>query len=428
MVKNEKEYEVESDDILCRIIKMLEEYPFTLKRGSEQGKALNPKVLGYVFEKTVNYLAQTLSSDEEKPNKSRKKKRGAFYTPDEYTKYLCTKTIHPLLLKKFQKRLQEKWGWHKEEAEAYTSLGDFLDPENIPPKPKLLRDLLELVSETKVCDPACGSGHFLTSALNELFQVKKQILRELGKNIDYYELKKETVKNSLYGVDLEPAAVEIAKLRLWLKIVEDLKVEEGEDHPLPNIDFNIRVGNSLSGFSQPQVNLNGQKLLINKELKEELSEYSKEIKEYRSTTKKEVALRQDLSELNRNLEKRLDQWFIDYLNITGEFSKGKELNLEELMEEMSEPDSEVKLRFRFNTSMEETLKKKLRNCQFHAYKKSAKLKLPYDFEPEKVKDKIQEAYNAIPNNKEFEITLERSIIPSDLREISTFHLVLFKRQ
>jgi len=122
---------------------------------------------------------------------------------------------------------------------------------NINPKNKSLsfwegdvEQLEKILKEIKIVDPACGSGAFLVSMLQEIVRAR-QVLRLFidGKKINEYKLKKETIQNCIYGVDIDPGAIEIAKLRLWLSLIVEYEVEEIE--PLPNLDYKIMQGNSL---------------------------------------------------------------------------------------------------------------------------------------------------------------------------------------
>ena len=104
----------------------------------------------------------------------------------------------------------------------------------------------ELLKNIKVCDPACGSGAFLVGMLNEVVRLRILLRMLHSENLDRkkeYELKKETIQNCIYGVDIDPGAIEIAKLRLWLSLVVDYELEEIE--PLPNLDYRLMCGNSL---------------------------------------------------------------------------------------------------------------------------------------------------------------------------------------
>ena len=95
------------------------------------------------------------------------------------------------------------------------------------------------LANIKVCDPAVGSGAFPLGMLNEIVQAR-QALECIHTDQSTFDLKPQ-YHNSLYGVDYDPGAVEIAKLRLWLALV----VEENEPHPLPNLDHKVMQGNSL---------------------------------------------------------------------------------------------------------------------------------------------------------------------------------------
>ncbi|HBU08263.1 MAG TPA: hypothetical protein DEA99_03515, partial [Candidatus Omnitrophica bacterium] len=94
------------------------------------------------------------------------------------------------------------------------------------------------LANIKVCDPACGSGAFLVGMLNEIVSARR-ILEPRSE----YKLKKEAIQECIYGVDIDPGAVDIAKLRLWLSLVVDFELRDIE--PLPNLDYKIMCGNSL---------------------------------------------------------------------------------------------------------------------------------------------------------------------------------------
>ena len=102
---------------------------------------------------------------------------------------------------------------------------------------KLKDIMLKKLKQIKVLDPAIGSGAFPMGVLHELVDLR----RHLGDTTDLAALKKEIIENSIYGIDIEPSAVEIAKLRFWLSIV----VDEDVPTPLPNLFYKIMVGNSL---------------------------------------------------------------------------------------------------------------------------------------------------------------------------------------
>ena len=109
----------------------------------------------------------------------------------------------------------------------------------------LAEDIDECVSEFTIVDPAVGSGAFLVGMLNQIVKLRTNLLELTNKKIDKYEIKLQTIQNSLYGVDLEYDAVEIAKLRLWLSLIVDQETNGDAPKPLPNLNFHLRVGNSL---------------------------------------------------------------------------------------------------------------------------------------------------------------------------------------
>ena len=95
----------------------------------------------------------------------------------------------------------------------------------------------------KVCDPAIGSGAFPIGILQEIFEAKKFLYPYLKTNKEFNpaQVKKDIIQKSIYGVDLEKGAVDIAQLRFWLALV----VDEEKPHPLPNLDYKIMQCNSL---------------------------------------------------------------------------------------------------------------------------------------------------------------------------------------
>ena len=98
-----------------------------------------------------------------------------------------------------------------------------------------------LLDRVKICDPAIGSGAFPMGLLQEIFSIKELIAYETGKEWNPAETKLNIIQNSIYGVDIEKGAVDIARLRFWLSLV----VDEEKPKPLPNLDYKIVVGDSL---------------------------------------------------------------------------------------------------------------------------------------------------------------------------------------
>ncbi|NHN65494.1 hypothetical protein G9463_19655 [Haloarcula sp. JP-Z28] len=237
---DEEDFDVRNS-VLKSIIDLLERYSFSAG-GSPTD--LDPSVLGNVFEKTVNYI----TSD----NADTNKELGAYYTPSEITRFCAEETVRPALLDRFGRVLVEERDWPEPEVENYDSVYSLI--EDLPGNWGLISALLAEVDEFRVVDPACGSGHFLTSVLEEIVNVRKALYAQNENYPQEYRLKKTTVLNNIYGVDLMGPAVEIGKLRLWLSIISELDEDvvddlDDDELALPNIVFNLREGNSLIGYT-----------------------------------------------------------------------------------------------------------------------------------------------------------------------------------
>ncbi len=274
VLKNNEDYQKDKPlPLLEYFFAFLRLYKFTttpkdIKDNTDTSESclINPSVLGLVFEKLNGY------------------KEGSFYTPSFITSYMCSESITPIVLDKFNAIYQ----WDCENLEA---LREKIDRNFSNEKAK---EYLQLLLTLRICDPAVGSGHFLVSALNEMvwiafklgliaslhryelklendeiiihytptgeiFNYKKpdsendphhQIQKEL------FELKKSIIENCLFGVDINPNSCEITKLRLWIELLKYSYYifEEGKNtnnlETLPNIDINIKCANSLiSRFS-----------------------------------------------------------------------------------------------------------------------------------------------------------------------------------
>jgi hypothetical protein len=245
---DEDQFDVRNS-VLFSIIDLLERYSFSADGAPTD---LDPSVLGNVFEKTINYI----TSD----NADTNKELGAYYTPSEITRFSAEETVRPALLDRFKRVLSEERDWPEPEVERYDTVYELI--EDVPNSWSLISALLTEVDDFRVVDPACGSGHFLTSVLEEIVNIRKALYiqneDEDGDEEAYpdeYKLKKTTVLNNIYGVDLMGPAVEIAKLRCWLSVIAELNTEnvgdlsDDDDLALPNVAFNLREGNSLIGYT-----------------------------------------------------------------------------------------------------------------------------------------------------------------------------------
>ncbi len=207
------------------VFSVFEKYNFTVKEDEplEKEVAIDPEMLGKVFE---NLLEENL-----------RKGKGTYYTPREIVHYMCHESLINYLASEINI-----------DQDVVRS---FLDREQSLEKKEALsaairdkaKEIDEKLGDIKVLDPACGSGAFLVGMLHEIINARLSLNRELGRSLSEYELKKATIQNNIYGVDIDPGATEIAKLRLWLTLVVDHNLSEIE--PLPNLDYKIMVGNSL---------------------------------------------------------------------------------------------------------------------------------------------------------------------------------------
>ncbi|EAI7299893.1 class I SAM-dependent DNA methyltransferase [Campylobacter coli] len=250
-----------------------------------QKELISSSVLGNVFEKLNGY------------------KEGSFYTPSFITSYMCKESITKVVLDKFNAQFD-------------------LDAKDISELRKSLRKedkkaQKELLNSIKICDPAVGSGHFLVSALNVMLSIYDElnlfdeefylevqndeilITNHKGEFIEYkrpstpkdkahliqqelFHTKKDIIENNLFGVDINPNSCEITKLRLWIKLLKHSFYQSFDDEnyhdlkTLPNIDINIKCGNSLVSYFET-----GKSLSHYPNIKERMSKYKRIVKDYK---------------------------------------------------------------------------------------------------------------------------------------------------
>ncbi len=215
------------DDILTKIIDFLEVYRFEEEQegvsSEELKRTMSPEILGYIFERTANH------------------EKGAYYTPANVTEYITSGTAKLYILDKVN-RLLEKKGSPPVKSIENALLDGSLEKQDV-------MQLYAEVSSLKILDPACGSGAFFMPIIGYLMKTRRILSNELGMPFSDYKMKKEIIEQNIFGVDLNPQAIEIAKLRLWLELVSTTNnIDEVE--LLPNIEYNIVAGNSLLGLSQ----------------------------------------------------------------------------------------------------------------------------------------------------------------------------------
>ncbi|MBU1488100.1 class I SAM-dependent DNA methyltransferase, partial [bacterium] len=274
------EYNWQETDILIRnnlfakILDTFDLYNFTVREDEplEKEVAVDPEMLGKVFE---NLLPENL-----------RKGQGAYYTPREIVHYMCQESLinyldtavnhrevamvesKPVQMKLFGKPEPEQLALRttgycplipRKDIEDFIRKGEFAIehdtakeegtksykyrvPESIR---KNARTLDEKLADIKICDPAIGSGAFPVGMMHEIIKARDVLTTYLSdKSRSIYDFKRHCIQESLYGVDIDPGAIEIAKLRLWLSLVVD-EEEYQTIKPLPNLDYKIMQGNSL---------------------------------------------------------------------------------------------------------------------------------------------------------------------------------------
>jgi type I restriction-modification system DNA methylase subunit len=232
----------------------LNEFNFTTDESSPEYEqiAIDPEMLGRVFE---NLLASIVP--ETSKAASERKNKGAFYTPREIVSFMCKEAL---------KEHINNYVINKKDIFGVEKLIEMSDSEFLDSKStglsliwgnrseEIKEKIIESLNNLKVLDPACGSGAFpigfmqlMVKTLERLSttydeKLQKHRLAKSNEKFNIHSAKLSILKNSLYGVDIEPMAIEISKLRAWLSLVidQDKKIE-----PLPNLEFNFVCANSL---------------------------------------------------------------------------------------------------------------------------------------------------------------------------------------
>lgn len=264
------------DKWLLPFVEILESYDFTVDESSSQYQqvAVDPEMLGRIFE---NLLASQNEETEKLANQ--RKAFGAFYTPREIVDYMVTESIKAYLQTQWEQYIVEDRSKQLNNPEPPSNLfGDKkplqlaieakryeLKPDEINKIEKTLENLfaanpdathlkkeernliLKFLEQIKILDPACGSGAFPMGILHKLVELHEV----LGTVKSSYELKKDILSQNIYGVDIMPMAIEIARLRAWLSLVLEENYNPKDPihnfgvKPLPNLDFKFVCANSL---------------------------------------------------------------------------------------------------------------------------------------------------------------------------------------
>lgn len=291
------------------LLAFLDAYDFANDSDEElvsQSKSLiSASVLGLIFEKINGY------------------KDGSFYTPSFITMYMARETITKTVIDKFN----AAYGWQCK---------NLTDIHNKDPG---ISEANALINSIKICDPAVGSGHFLVSALNEILRIKSELgvlVSEDGKRIkdytlsvenddliiksldgDFFEYKKNNsektriqktlfkekqllIENCLFGVDINPNSVNICRLRLWIELLKNAYYkDDGQLDTLPNIDINIKCGNSLISRFGLTDDLNS------KTIKSEIADYKLKVAQYKENIGSKLDVIQSIEAIKQKIQSNL---------------------------------------------------------------------------------------------------------------------------
>lgn len=288
---------------------------------------INSSVLGLIFEKLNGY------------------KEGSIFTPGFCTMYMSREAARKAVLAKFN--TEYNWG-----CDNFTELYNYIN--RLP-----LKEANDIFKSLRVCDPAVGSGHLLVSFLNELISIKSELNilcdRE-GKILRGYEVvvendeliityenelfvynylnkesqrvqealfheKQTIIENSLFGVDINPKSVMICRLRLWIELLKNSYYtrESGYKHleTLPNIDINIKTGNSL--VSRFSINDNYEKTnpVYRESLKSAIDKYKEQVILYKSVQDKEMKrdIERKIADLKARFREMVNPTDKDFINL-----------------------------------------------------------------------------------------------------------------
>ncbi len=200
------------------LLEFFGQYHFTIDENDPEDHevGIDPEMLGHIFE---NLLEDN-------------KDKGAYYTPKAIVSYMARQSLLHYL--------QTHLGENPELAVLLNEKDHTNHPKDsfVAQNADRIADLLDAV---KICDPAIGSGAFPIGVLQEILWTRVALNLQLNNPTRRAELKRRIIQNSIHGVDLDPGAVEIARLRFWLALV----VDEDQPRPLPNLDYKIHRADSL---------------------------------------------------------------------------------------------------------------------------------------------------------------------------------------
>lgn len=306
-------------------------------------RTINAAVLGLIFEKLNGY------------------KDGSFFTPSFITMYMCRETLRRAVVQKFN----EAQSLH---CQDFVELKNHLDDDY--KKPEKRKSYNDLLNSIRICDPAVGSGHFLVSALNEMIAIKAELkilqhpngtrlkgyeisvendelivweedtqkdfqykIGQAGKPFQELQVVQETlfhekrtiIENCLFGVDINPKSVSICQLRLWIELLKNAFYTPESNYlyleTLPNIDINIKTGNSLVS----RFGLDADLSKVLRSIKYTVNQYRGFVNDYKNAENKEQ---------KRGLQKIIDNIKSNFRTEIAKYSNPKIVQLQKLREEL----------------------------------------------------------------------------------------------
>ena len=356
---------------------------------------LTPEVLGHIYEKFVITVSE-MTDDEIAELMSKKstslagnKRIGAYYTPGTITHHIVERTLD---------------GWL--ESHLGCNLAD------LDPNAQTKKNMVKLLSEVKVLDPAVGSGAFLMAAAEHLVS----LWRICGRNDSEYALRREIILNNLFGVDIMEGATDICMLRLWLWLVSSLEEKKDADK-LPEIDFNIRRGNSLVGLVSRELLVNDTVLLVTDTIDSEMQKYRRTIDEFKARGLDRQ--RNQLLVLHSSMQDYLTTMYAQCLNVTVTQPVHSDTLLLESIKSCKQGDAILTLKFKGGPHS--AFKQLLKQSGFRVTANQAALKFNIRKPPMKTLDI---AFRGIRKADNVECHLERPVSSSDLEGLFPFHWVM----
>ncbi|MCW1312920.1 MAG: BREX-1 system adenine-specific DNA-methyltransferase PglX [Candidatus Parvarchaeota archaeon] len=261
---------------MTSLLDIFDRYNFTVNEEEplEKEVALDPELLGKIYEKlnairpeNFDEYVKVIKSGKKREETKFNKEYGVYYTPREIVHYMCQESLINYLetelkgkvsredLIKFVKiadsvQENEVIALEREDkiksGEQKTTRYESQVSENIKNNAE---EIDKLLADIKVCDPAVGSGAFPVGMMHEIVKLRQLLSVFLKRETKSYDFKRHCIENSLYGVDIDPGAVEICKLRFWLSLIVD-EEDFYNIKPLPNLDYKVVCGDSLSGFPE----------------------------------------------------------------------------------------------------------------------------------------------------------------------------------